>query len=120
MIPCGDIHHLRLTVTDVQRSREFYTGLGDDYRKLQPDELLTRVFLPESAADYRGVYRKLVLRENKVLTGHAMRNALIPVVTIVALQVPGGFGGAGVLEVISDHDGDTFRAVYTVRFAGAV
>jgi glyoxylase I family protein len=27
MIPCGDIHHLRLTVTDVQRSREFYTHL---------------------------------------------------------------------------------------------
>ena len=27
MIPCGDIHHLRLTVTDVQRSRAFYTGL---------------------------------------------------------------------------------------------
>src|SRR5215467_11980349 len=27
MIPCGDIHHLRLTVTDVKRSREFYTGL---------------------------------------------------------------------------------------------
>ena len=31
-----------------------------------------------------------------------------------------GFGGAGVLEVISDHAGDTFRMVYTVRFAGAV
>jgi len=42
--------------------REFYTGLGDDYRKLQPDELLTRVFLPEAAADYRGVYRKLRIR----------------------------------------------------------
>jgi glyoxylase I family protein len=27
MIPVGEIHHLRLTVTDVQRSREFYTGL---------------------------------------------------------------------------------------------
>ena len=26
-IPVGEIHHLRLTVTDVQRSREFYTGL---------------------------------------------------------------------------------------------
>ena len=26
-IPCGDIHHLRLTVTDVERSRQFYTGL---------------------------------------------------------------------------------------------
>ena len=31
-----------------------------------------------------------------------------------------GFGGAGVLEVVDDFDGDTFRAVYTVRFAGAV
>ena len=31
-----------------------------------------------------------------------------------------GFGGAGVLEVVSNHDGDTFRAVYTVRLAGRV
>lgn len=31
-----------------------------------------------------------------------------------------GFGGAGVLEIVSDHDGDTFRAVYTVRFAKRV
>ena len=27
-----------------------------------------------------------------------------------------GFGGAGVLEVVEDFHGDTFRAVYTVRF----
>ncbi len=26
-IPTGELHHLRLTVTDVQRSREFYTSL---------------------------------------------------------------------------------------------
>jgi len=31
-----------------------------------------------------------------------------------------GFAGAGVLEVVEDHDGDTYRAVYTVRFADAV
>lgn len=31
-----------------------------------------------------------------------------------------GFGGAGVLEVVDDFDGDTYRAVYTVRFADAV
>jgi phage-related protein len=31
-----------------------------------------------------------------------------------------GFGGAGVLEIVDDFDGDTYRAVYTVRFAGAV
>jgi phage-related protein len=31
-----------------------------------------------------------------------------------------GFGGAGVLEIVDDFDGDTFRSVYTVRFAEAV
>ena len=41
---------------------DFYTGLGDNYRKLQPHELVTRVFLPASSAGYRGVYRKLRVR----------------------------------------------------------
>jgi phage-related protein len=31
-----------------------------------------------------------------------------------------GFGSGGVLEVVDDFDGNTFRAVYTVRFADAV
>ena len=31
-----------------------------------------------------------------------------------------GFGGAGVLEVVDDFDGDTYRAVYTVIFDEAV
>ena len=31
-----------------------------------------------------------------------------------------GFGGAGVLEIVADHVGDTFRAVYTVKFATAI
>jgi phage-related protein len=35
-------------------------------------------------------------------------------------KVLSGFGGAGVVEVVSDFRGDTFRAVYTVRFAGIV
>ncbi len=41
---------------------DFYTGLGDNYRRLQPNELVTRVFLPASSADYRGIYRKLRVR----------------------------------------------------------
>ena len=41
---------------------EFYTGLGDNYRMLQPNELVTRVFLAAAAADYCGVYRKLRVR----------------------------------------------------------
>jgi phage-related protein len=31
-----------------------------------------------------------------------------------------GFGDAGVLEVVADVDGSTFRTVYTVRFSKAV
>lgn len=31
-----------------------------------------------------------------------------------------GFGGAGVVEILADHRGDTFRAIYTVRYQGTV
>ena len=41
---------------------EFYTGIGDNYRRLAPNELLTRVFLPKSAAGYQCSYRKLRVR----------------------------------------------------------
>ena len=35
-------------------------------------------------------------------------------------KVLSGFGGAGVVEIVTDHRGDTYRAVYTLRYAGAV
>lgn len=41
---------------------DFYTGDGINYRKLSPNELVTRIFLPAESADYRGVYRKLRVR----------------------------------------------------------
>jgi len=31
-----------------------------------------------------------------------------------------GFGGASVLEIVEDHQTDTYRAVYTVKFAELV
>ena len=31
-----------------------------------------------------------------------------------------GFGGAGVLEIIERFDGDTYRAIYTVKFREAI
>ena len=31
-----------------------------------------------------------------------------------------GFGSAGVLEIVEDHAGSTYRAVYTVRLAGRI
>src|SRR5947207_5015577 len=35
-------------------------------------------------------------------------------------KILSGFGGASALEVIKDHRGDTFRAVYTVKYDCAV
>lgn len=31
-----------------------------------------------------------------------------------------GFKGAGVLEIVENYDGDTYRAVYTVKMVGVV
>ncbi|MGA6972572.1 MAG: type II toxin-antitoxin system RelE/ParE family toxin [Candidatus Binatus sp.] len=31
-----------------------------------------------------------------------------------------GFGGASVVEIVDDFDGDTFRTVYTVRFSNVI
>jgi peptide/nickel transport system permease protein len=50
--------------------------------------------------DYVRTARAKGLREQGVIIFHAMRNALIPVVTIVALQIPEIFGGAVVTEQI--------------------
>jgi phage-related protein len=37
-----------------------------------------------------------------------------------AVKALKGFGGRSILEVVDDFDGDTYRAVYTVRFAGVI
>jgi len=44
------------------RLADFYTGDGLEYRKLQPEELVTRIILPGSTAGHRGGYRKLRVR----------------------------------------------------------
>lgn len=31
-----------------------------------------------------------------------------------------GFGSAGILEIVDDHQSDTYRAVYTVKFSDLV
>jgi peptide/nickel transport system permease protein len=50
--------------------------------------------------DYVRTARAKGLREQTVIVLHAMRNALIPVVTIIALQIPEIFGGAVITEQI--------------------
>jgi peptide/nickel transport system permease protein len=50
--------------------------------------------------DYVRTARAKGLKEQGVIIAHAMRNAMIPVVTIIALQVPEVFGGAIITEQI--------------------
>ena len=38
----------------------------------------------------------------------------------VAAKPMKGYHGSGVLEIVEVHDGSTYRAVYTVKFAGTV
>ncbi len=50
--------------------------------------------------DFVRTARAKGLRESSVIILHAMRNAMIPVVTIIALQIPGVVGGAVITEQI--------------------
>jgi peptide/nickel transport system permease protein len=50
--------------------------------------------------DYVRTARAKGLRERVVIIAHAMRNGMIPVITIIALQIPEVFGGAIVTEQI--------------------
>jgi peptide/nickel transport system permease protein len=50
--------------------------------------------------DYVRTARAKGLREQTVVILHAMRNAMIPVITIIALQIPEIFGGAVITEQI--------------------
>ncbi len=55
--------------------------------------------------DYVRTARAKGLIERVVIVKHALRNALIPLVTIVALQIPTLFGGAIITETIFNWQG---------------
>lgn len=50
--------------------------------------------------DYVRTARSKGAKERTVIVGHVLRNSLIPVVTLIALQVPGIFAGAIITEQI--------------------
>lgn len=50
--------------------------------------------------DYIRTAKAKGLRERDVIIGHALRNALLPVVTILGLSIPGLIGGSVIFETI--------------------
>ncbi len=64
--------------------------------------------------DYVRTARAKGLRERIVIIKHAMRNALIPLITIVVFQIPGIFGGATITETVFNWPGMGFLYVYAL------
>ena len=64
--------------------------------------------------DYVRTARSKGLREHTVILRHALRNALIPVVTMVGLQFGGLLGGAVITETVFAWPGAGSLAVYAV------
>ena len=56
--------------------------------------------LEEIRQDYVATARAKGLREGKVVYKHALRNALLPVITIMGLSLPGLIGGSVIFESI--------------------
>lgn len=83
--------------------------MGDDDRQLRPLE-----FMGSSRKDLIA-FPELARQD----VGHALYLAQF------GARAPGtkilkGFGGGSVVEIVEDHDGDTYRCVYTVRLDHAV
>ncbi len=55
--------------------------------------------------DYVRTARAKGLIERVVIIKHALRNALIPIITIVVFQLPGIFGGAILTETVFSYPG---------------
>jgi len=66
-------------------------------------------------------YKDLLVLPDSVIDeiGHALRDVQKGL-TPPNVKALSGFGGASVLEVKEDYLGDTYRAVYTVRFEKAI
>jgi peptide/nickel transport system permease protein len=60
--------------------------------------------------DYVRTARAKGLIERVVIMKHALRNALIPIVTILTLEIPGIFSGAVITETIFNYKGMGIKA----------
>jgi peptide/nickel transport system permease protein len=71
-----------------------FTGLAGDSRYMRSS------MLEVIRQDYITVARAKGLPEKKVIYNHALKNALLPLITLVGLSVPGLIGGSVIMESI--------------------
>ncbi|MBX3142930.1 MAG: ABC transporter permease [Trueperaceae bacterium] len=85
------------------------------FQASQLSRFMRSSMLDNLGQDYARTARAKGLKEQKVVMGHVFRNSLIPVVTLVALGIPGIFTGAIVTEQIFRVNGLgdlLIRAIY--------
>jgi peptide/nickel transport system permease protein len=70
------------------------------YNAAQISRFMRASMLDNLSQDYIRTARAKGMRERSVLLIHALRNSLIPVVTVIALGIPSIFGGAIITEQI--------------------
>lgn len=76
----------------------------------------TRASLLETIRqDYVTTARAKGLAEGRVVTGHALRNALIPIITVIALNVPSLLGGTVIIEQVFSWPGMGSLAIAAVQ-----
>lgn len=81
----------------------------------QLSRFMRSTMLDNLSQDYARTARSKGLREKAVVLGHVFRNSLIPVVTLIALGIPGIFTGAIITEQIFRVNGLgdlLIRAIY--------
>lgn len=55
--------------------------------------------------DYVTTARAKGLKQNRIVSVHALRNALIPLITVLGLRLPGLFGGSVIIETVFNWPG---------------
>jgi phage-related protein len=80
----------------------------------KPPALKTCIFVGSSRRDLQAFPDSV--RQGVGLALYEAQNGLEST-SVKALK---GFGGRQILEVVEGFDGDTYRAVYTVRFVGVI
>ena len=91
---------------------------GDHFRHLLLPSLVMALVIMSDIMRYARASMLEVIREDyittarakglsawRVLTGHAFRNALLPLITIIALKLPWIFGGSAILETVFQWPG---------------
>ena len=64
--------------------------------------------------DYVTTARAKGLKESRIIVGHSLRNALIPIITVIALNVPSLLGGTVVIEQVFAWPGMGTLAITSV------